>query len=103
LIAEMVREPPWGQAQVAEELALKLGIYVSPRTVRACWLQAPLRFGPRAATLTNLHSQPCQSVLARDFFVAVSTRFQLLYVLVVMEIGTRRILHCNVTVHPTAD
>lgn len=106
LIAEMVREnPTWGQAQVADELALKLGIYVSPRTVRAYWPQAPLRLGPRAAgsqrwqTFIRNHAK---SVLACDFFVAVSVRFQLLYVLLVMEIGTRRILHCNVTTHPTA-
>ena len=36
LIAEMVREnPTWGQARIAHELFLKLGIKVSPRTVRA--------------------------------------------------------------------
>ncbi|MGA2991607.1 MAG: integrase core domain-containing protein [Candidatus Korobacteraceae bacterium] len=106
LIAEMVREnPTWGQAQVAAELALKLGVYVSPRTVRAYWPQEPLRSGPRAAssgrwkTFIRNHAK---SVLACDFFVAVSVRFQLLYVLVVMEIGTRRIVHCNVTTHPTA-
>jgi hypothetical protein len=34
--------------------------------------------------------------------VAVSARFQSLYIFVVMEIGSRRILHCNVTSHPTA-
>ena len=35
LIAEMVREnPTWGQARVAAELAIKLGIFVSSRTVR---------------------------------------------------------------------
>ena len=35
LISEMVREnPTWGQARVAAELLLKLGISVSPRTVR---------------------------------------------------------------------
>src|ERR1700687_4680031 len=36
LIAEMVREnPTWGEALVASELALKLGVHVSQRTVRA--------------------------------------------------------------------
>jgi hypothetical protein len=107
LIAEMVTEnPTWGQAQVVNELALKLGIYVSPRTVRAYWPQAPLRSGPRAANSQDWRTfirNHAKSVLACDFFVAVSVRFQLRYVLVVMEIGTRRIPHCNVTAHPTAD
>jgi putative transposase len=36
LIAQMAKENPnWGQARVAAELSVKLGIYVSPRTVRA--------------------------------------------------------------------
>ena len=40
LIAEMVREnPTWGEMRVALELVLKLGIRVSPRTVRAYWPQ----------------------------------------------------------------
>lgn len=106
LIAEMVREnPTWGQVQVAEELARKLGIYVSPRTVRAYWPQEPLRWGPHAVSSQRWKTfirNHAKSVLACDFFVAVSVRFQLLYVLVVMEIGSRRILHFNVTPHPIA-
>jgi hypothetical protein len=39
LIVRMAREnPTWGQARVAAELSVKLGIYVSPRTVRATGL-----------------------------------------------------------------
>jgi len=30
-------------------------------------------------------------------------RFRLLYVFVVLDVGTRRIVHWNVTEHPTAD
>jgi putative transposase len=38
LIVQMAKEnPTWGQAHVAAELLVKLGIYVSPRTVRAYW------------------------------------------------------------------
>jgi putative transposase len=38
LIAEMVRDnPTWGQARIANELSVKLGIQVSPRTVGAYW------------------------------------------------------------------
>ena len=42
------------------------------------------------------------AVLACDFFVAVTATFQMVYVFVVLEVGRRRILHWNVTAHPTA-
>jgi transposase InsO family protein len=42
-------------------------------------------------------------VLACDFFVAVTATFRVVYVFVVLDVGTRRILHWNVTDHPTAD
>jgi hypothetical protein len=45
-----------------------------------------------------------RELLACDFMVAVSVRFRILYIyFVLMEIGSRRILHCNVTAHPTAE
>jgi len=34
--------------------------------------------------------------------VAVTVRFRILYIFVVIEIGSRRILHCNVTAKATA-
>lgn len=39
--------------------------------------------------------------MAADFFVAITASFRMLYVFVVMEVGRRRILHCNITPHPT--
>jgi hypothetical protein len=33
----------------------------------------------------------------------ITATFQVLYVFVVMEVGTRRIAHFNVTKHPTAE
>jgi putative transposase len=44
-----------------------------------------------------------RATLACDFFVAVTATFRLVYVFLVLEIGTRRILHWNVTEHPTAE
>src|SRR5580700_8213015 len=41
-------------------------------------------------------------MLASDFFVVVTARFRVLYVFVVMEVGTPKIAHFNVTDHPTA-
>src|ERR1700758_552364 len=108
LIARMVRENvTWGEERVANELSLKLGIYVSPRTVRKYWPQQP---GTRSGHKRSA-SQPwktfvrnhAQGIVACDFLVAVTARFRILFVFVAMEIGSRRILHCNVTAHPTAE
>ena len=40
--------------------------------------------------------------MACDFFVTVASTFRLLYVLVVIEHHSQRLIHCNVTAHPTA-
>ena len=42
-------------------------------------------------------------IVAFDFFTVPTLTFQLLYCFFVIEHGRRRILHCNVTRHPTAD
>jgi transposase InsO family protein len=41
-------------------------------------------------------------VIACDFLVAVTSTFRVLYVLVVIEHHSRRLIHFNVTAHPTA-
>lgn len=42
-----------------------------------------------------------EAIVACDLFVAVSARFRVLYVFAVMEAGSRRVLHVDVTDHPT--
>jgi putative transposase len=44
-----------------------------------------------------------RETLACDFFVVVTATFRLVYVFLVLDIGTRRIVHWNVTEHPTAE
>ena len=108
LIARMVRENvTWGEERIADELSLKLGIYVSPRTVRKYWPQLPgmgsgRRRTPSPAWKTFVRNH-AQGIVACDFLVAVTARFRILFVFVALEIGSRRILHCNVTAHPTAE
>jgi hypothetical protein len=43
-----------------------------------------------------------QSIVACDFLVVMTARFRTLYVFLLMEVGTRRIVHCDITAHPTA-
>src|SRR5215471_408736 len=106
LIVRMALEnPTWGQARVAAELSVKLAIYVSPRTVRKYWPPEPERRGRRRTSSQHWRTfirNHAQSMVACDFFVVVTARFRMLYVFLFMEIGTRRIVHCNATAHPTA-
>jgi putative transposase len=43
------------------------------------------------------------AIVACDFFTAVTVRFRILYVFVVLDVGTRQILHWNVTEYPRAE
>jgi transposase InsO family protein len=53
----------------------------------------------RWSTFLRLHAQ---GIIACDFLVVVTATFRLLYVCVVIEHRSRRLVHCNVTAHPTA-
>jgi transposase InsO family protein len=106
LIRQMAQDnPTWGQERIANELLLKLGMRVSPRTVRK-YMPRSLERGPgtrmssqRWATFVRNHAQ---AIVACDFCMAVTATFRLLYVFVVLEHASRRLLHVNVTASPTA-
>jgi len=95
--------PLWGEERIGNELLLKLGLRVSPRTVRKYMPKRPPghpRGDPRWSTFLRNHAR---AIVACDFFVAVTATFRLFYVLVLIEHGSRRLLHFNVTEHPSAD
>jgi putative transposase len=93
----------WGEARIANELLVKLGIRVSPRTVRRYMPSRPPRPKPGTQAWSTFMRNHARSIRASDFFVVVTATFRILYVFVVLEVGTRRILHWNVTAHPAAD
>jgi hypothetical protein len=93
----------WGKERIANELLLKLGIRLSPRTVRRYMPSPPRRPNPGTQAWSTFVRNHAREVLASDVFVVVTATFRILYVFVVLEVGTRRILHWNVTAHPTAD
>ena len=104
LIRRMARENSlWGEERIANELLVKLGILVSPRTVRKYMPKPPLarpRGDQRWSTFLQNHAQ---GILACDFLTVVTPLFKVLYVFVVIHHSSRRIVHFNVTAHPTAD
>ena len=100
----MARDHPlWGEERIATELLLKLGLSVPPRTVR--------KYLPKYFDHGRNHGIPsqrwrtfvrnyAQAIVACDFCMVVTATFWLLYVFVLMEHATRRILDVNVTAYP---
>ena len=105
LIVTMARaNPTWGEERIADELLLKLGLTVSPRTVgRYLQRLRPSRGGRPSQRWTTFVRNYAHAVLACDFFTTITVHFRILYVFVVLDVGTRRLVHWNVTEHPTAD
>ena len=91
LIVEMVRENPTsGEARIAAELTLKLGIRVSPRTVRAYWPRELRPNRTRSQRWMIFVRNHAKAIVACDFAVAVTLHFQILYVFLVMEVGSMK-------------
>jgi putative transposase len=104
LVRQIAQEnPTWGEERITDELLLKLGITVAARTVRK-YLDS---FQPRGGTSNQRWKtfvrNHAKAVVACDFFISITASFKILYVFVAMEIGSRRILHTNVTPHPSAE
>jgi len=104
LIAEMaVANRTWGEERIASELLVKLGVRISPRTVRRYMPSGSgSKRGPGSQAWSTFVRNHARSVLACDFFITVTAGLRVLYVFEVLEVGTHRILHWNVTDHPTA-
>jgi putative transposase len=84
LIGEMAAaNRTWGEQRIASELLLKLGIRVSPRTVRRYMDSGPgSKNGPGSPAWSTFVRNHAQSVLVCEFFVAVTVTFRMLYLFV---------------------
>jgi transposase InsO family protein len=92
----------WGEERISNELLLKLGLRVSPRTVRKYMSTRPPglpRGDQRWSTFLRNHAR---AIVACDFFLVVTATFRQLYVFVMIEHRSRRLVHMNVTPYPTA-
>ena len=100
LIGTMSRANPlWGAPRAHGEL-LKLGIEVGETSVSKYIVRH--RKPPTQTWRTFLENHISQLVSV-DFFTVPTIRFQVLYVFLVLAHDRRRILHFNVTAHPTAE
>jgi putative transposase len=93
-----VANPLWGAPRIHGEL-LKLGIHVAERTVSRL---LPPRRSPPSQTWRTFLTNHVRDLVAIDFFTVPTARLRVLFVLVVLAHHRRRVLHFNVTEHPTA-
>src|SRR5713226_1272884 len=101
LIFRMVREnPTWGAPRIHGEL-LMLGFEVSERTISRWMRRAPRDPEPAKRWLTFLRNHR-EAIAAMDFFTVPTITFSVLYCFFVISHDRRRILHFNVTKHPTS-
>jgi len=91
----------WGAPKIHGEL-LKLGFIISERTVARYLRRVQRRGDPGKRWLTFLQNHR-EVIVAFDFFTVPTVTFQLLYCFFVIEHGRCKILHFNVTRHPSAD
>lgn len=103
LVLRFARENPgWGYPRIAGEL-LKLGLRVSPSTIRRILLAkqlgpAPRRSGPSWRQF--LHQQAA-TMLACDFFTVETLSLRRFYVLFFIELESRRVHLAGCTTNPT--
>src|SRR6266849_9089909 len=101
LIFRMVVEnPTWGAPRIHGEL-LMLSFEVSERTVSRRMKRAPRDPEPATRWLTFLRNHR-EAIAAMDFFTVPTITFGVLYCFFVISHDRRRILHVNVTRHPTS-
>lgn len=104
LIKQMAQENRlWGAERIRGEL-LKLDIDVCKRTVQKYMKQSrrrnPLDRKPSQTWSTFLHNH-AQQVWAYDFLPVYDLLFRPLFIFFIIEVGSRRVVHFNVTRHPT--
>jgi putative transposase len=103
LVLRFARENPrWGYPRIAGELQ-KLGLRVSPSTVRRLLLGAGLEPAPRRSGPSWRHflRQQAASVIACDFFTVETISLRRLYVLFFIELESRRVHFAGCTTNPT--
>ena len=90
--------PTWGSPRIHGEL-LKLGLKISERTVARLM---PKKGKPPSQTWRTFLDNHVKNLVSIDFFVVPTATFRVLFVLVVLAHDRRRVIHFNVTDHPTA-
>jgi putative transposase len=90
--------PLWGAPRIHGEL-LKIGIEVAERTVSRLM---PRRRPQPSQTWRTFLANHVRDFVSIDFFTVPTVRLHVLFVLVVLAHHRRRVVHFNITEHPSA-
>ena len=100
LIKRIVRENlSWGAERIRGEL-LKLGVRVSKSTIQR-YMNDERRSRSSKQTWSTFLRSHASEIWACDFLQTFDAFFRTLFVFVVIELGSRRVVHFGVTRHPT--
>ena len=91
-------EALWGAPRIHRELS-KLGFEISERTVSRLMPKKDKKPSQTWKTFLRNHIGQLVSI---DFFTVATIQLRVLYVFVILQHDRRRVLHFNVTEHPTA-
>ena len=89
----------WGAPRIHGEL-LKLGINISQATVAKYMVRHSKPPSQNWRTFLRTHTQQLASI---DFFTVPTISFRILYVFLILSHDRRRVVHFNITSHPTVE
>ena len=99
-MSRMAIENGWRARKIQAELS-KLGIHLGLTTISRYLPKVDVGGNPHQRWMTFLRNHR-DAIAGMDFFVVPTVRFTLLYVWFALDHGRRRVLHFNVTRHPSA-
>ncbi len=89
----------WGAKRIRGEL-LKLGLHVSKSVIQKYMHQGQPPRASGQSWSTFLHNQ-AEAIWACDFIQITDVFFRSLFAFVIVELGSRRVMHLGVTRHPS--
>jgi len=94
--------PEYGEDRIALELEVKFGIHHACSTVRKYMVKR--RVGPRdSQAWRSFLKNQAKAIWCCDFFVQHTVGFRVLYVFLIMELASRKVILTHVTDHPTLE